>query len=123
MRKIPVPANDNLNFKPALLPDIPHLLYGMTVRAQNDVVDTNLFQEGLREQEESFPCFCPSQMGKMNLMLRDFYGSVTIGLEAGKVTHVETETRRTWRYGDLPEEMLAGAGPERPFDRQPGGCR
>ncbi len=28
------------------------------------------------------------------LMMRGFYGSVTIRLEAGKVTHVETETRR-----------------------------
>ena len=39
-----------------------------------------------------------------SLMLRDFYGSVIIRMEAGKVTHVETETRRTWRYGDLPKE-------------------
>ena len=37
------------------------------------------------------------------LVLQKFYGTVTIRLEAGKVTHVETETRRMWRYGDLPE--------------------
>jgi hypothetical protein len=38
-----------------------------------------------------------------SLMMRGFYGNVTIRLEAGKVTHVETETRRTWQYKDLPE--------------------
>ena len=37
------------------------------------------------------------------LMLQRFYGTVTIRFQAGKVTHVETETRRTWQYGDLPE--------------------
>ena len=37
------------------------------------------------------------------LILEKFYGSVTIKFEAGKVTHVETETRRTWQYRDLPE--------------------
>ena len=26
-------------------------------------------------------------------------------MEAGKVTHVETETRQRWRYKDLPEPM------------------
>ncbi|GAG00875.1 unnamed protein product, partial [marine sediment metagenome] len=57
----------------------------------------------------------PSEGGRMqrgerpfrllaNLMLRRFYGSVTIKFEAGKVTHVETETRRVWQYKDLPEE-------------------
>ena len=40
-----------------------------------------------------------------SLILREFYGSVTIKFDAGKVTHVETETRRTWQYKDLPEEM------------------
>ena len=30
------------------------------------------------------------------LILEKFYGSVTIKFEAGKVTHVETETRRVW---------------------------
>ena len=39
-----------------------------------------------------------------NLMLRDFYGVVIIRMEAGKVTHVETETRRMWRYQNLPDE-------------------
>ena len=36
------------------------------------------------------------------LVLEKFYGTVTIRFEAGKVTHVETETRRMWRYQDLP---------------------
>ena len=39
-----------------------------------------------------------------SLMLRDFCGTVTIRFQRGKVTHVETETRRTWRYKDLPDE-------------------
>ena len=26
-------------------------------------------------------------------------------VEAGKVTHIETETRRMWEYKELPEEM------------------
>ena len=38
------------------------------------------------------------------LILDKFYGSVTIRFEHGKVTHVETETRRTWKYGDLPDD-------------------
>ena len=41
----------------------------------------------------------------VSLILREFYGKVTVRFEAGKVTHVETETRQTWRYGDLPNEM------------------
>ena len=32
-----------------------------------------------------------------SLMLKQFYGTVTIRFEGGKVTHVETETRRRWR--------------------------
>jgi len=40
------------------------------------------------------------------LILEKFYGSVIIKFEAGKVTHVETETRRAWQYKDLPEESL-----------------
>ena len=36
------------------------------------------------------------------LILGRFYGSVTIKFEHGKVTHVETETRRHWQYRDLP---------------------
>ncbi len=40
-----------------------------------------------------------------SLILREFYGTVTIRFEAGKVTHVEAETRRMWRYRDLPDEM------------------
>lgn len=36
------------------------------------------------------------------LILEKFYGSVTIRFESGKVTHVETETRRTWEYRNLP---------------------
>jgi len=37
------------------------------------------------------------------LILQRFYGNVTIRFEAGKATHVASETPRTWRYGDLPE--------------------
>jgi len=37
------------------------------------------------------------------LVMEKFYGSVTIKFEGGKVTHVETETRRLWQYKDLPE--------------------
>ena len=36
------------------------------------------------------------------LLLEKFYGTVTIRFEAGKVTHVEAETRRMWQYKDLP---------------------
>jgi len=36
------------------------------------------------------------------LILQRFYGTVIIKFEHGKVTHVETETRRHWRYKDLP---------------------
>ena len=39
-----------------------------------------------------------------DLMLREFYGSAIMRFEGGKVTYVETETRRMWRYKDLPEE-------------------
>jgi len=41
------------------------------------------------------------------LILDKFYGSVTIRFESGKVTHVETEIRRMWRYKDLPELVSA----------------
>jgi len=37
------------------------------------------------------------------LILDKFYGTVTIRFESGKVTHVETETKRMWQYKDLPE--------------------
>jgi len=47
-----------------------------------------------------------------NLMLRDFYGVVIIRMEAGKVTHVETETRRVWEYKELPEGIEAHAEPD-----------
>jgi len=39
-----------------------------------------------------------------SLILRRFYGTVTIRFEAGKVTHVEMETHRAWKYDDLPAE-------------------
>ena len=45
-----------------------------------------------------------------SLILRESCGTATIRFEAGKVTHVETETRRTWRYGDLPDEMRPALG-------------
>ena len=38
-----------------------------------------------------------------SLILREFYGAVTINFEEGRVTHVEMETRRTWKYHDLPD--------------------
>jgi hypothetical protein len=38
------------------------------------------------------------------LMVDRFYGSVTIKFEAGKVTHVTSESTRTWKYRDLPLE-------------------
>jgi len=37
-----------------------------------------------------------------SLILCEFYGTVTIKFENGKVTHVETETRRKWQYDELP---------------------
>ena len=40
-----------------------------------------------------------------DLMLREFYGQAGIRFEGGKVTHVETETRRTWQYKDLPDKV------------------
>ncbi len=46
-----------------------------------------------------------------SLMLRKFYGSVIIRLEAGKVMHVEAHTRRMWKYNDLPEETAGPSGP------------
>jgi len=47
------------------------------------------------------------------LILDKFYGSVAIKFEAGKVTHVEMETRRMWQYKDLPDPVSArdGCGP------------
>ena len=39
-----------------------------------------------------------------DLMLRKFYGTVIIRFEAGKVTHVETETWRMWQYRDLSSQ-------------------
>ena len=41
------------------------------------------------------------------LILDRFYGMVRIRFESGKVTHVETETRRMWQYKDLPGVMSA----------------
>lgn len=53
------------------------------------------------------------------LILDQFFGSVTIKFEHGKVTHVETETRRHWEYKNLPmgpepEDGLCRSGAERP---------
>ena len=39
------------------------------------------------------------------LILEKSYGSVTIKFESGKMTHVETETRRAWQYKDLPDTV------------------
>ena len=41
-------------------------------------------------------------------MLREFYGTVTVRFEPGNVTHVETQTRRMWRYRDLPDQRDHG---------------
>lgn len=41
----------------------------------------------------------------VGLMVRGFYGTVIIGFEAGKVTHVATETRRVWLYRNLPDGL------------------
>ena len=38
-------------------------------------------------------------------MLDNWHATVTIRFESGEVTDVETETRQTWRYRDLPDEM------------------
>lgn len=37
------------------------------------------------------------------MILRKYYGTVTIRFEGGKVTHVETETKQMWTYKDLPD--------------------
>ena len=34
----------------------------------------------------------------ISLMVRCIRSSITIRFESGKVTHVETETRRMWQY-------------------------
>ncbi len=47
-----------------------------------------------------------------SLMLRRFYGTVTIRFEGGKVTHVEMETRRVWQYKDLSDQAPAGLDEE-----------
>ncbi len=44
-----------------------------------------------------------------SLMLRRFYGTVTIRFEAGTVTHIETATRRVWDYEHLPVGEYPGA--------------
>ena len=51
------------------------------------------------------------------LVLDKFYGSVTIRFEHGKVTHVETETRRAWQYKDLPDD--AGVANVTDRDKEP----
>jgi len=52
-----------------------------------------------------------------SLMLQGCCGTVTIRFEAGKVTHVEKETRRAWEYRQLPTETgteLTDIAAERP---------
>jgi len=46
------------------------------------------------------------------LIVDKFYGTLTIRFESGKVTHVETETRRAWQYKDLPSLALIRDGSE-----------
>jgi len=43
-----------------------------------------------------------------HFVFQRFYGTVTIRFEGGKVTHVESETRRTWQYKELPEDRDKG---------------
>jgi len=38
-------------------------------------------------------------------MMRRLHGTAMMRFQAGKVTHVTTETKRTWQYGDLPENQ------------------
>jgi hypothetical protein len=63
------------------------------------------------------------------LMLRRFYGTAIIRFEAGKVTHVQTETRRMWRHRDLLDEPGSTPIPEpypsraSPLRRQEAGPR
>ena len=40
-----------------------------------------------------------------SLILQEFYGTVTIRLEGGEVTHVENKTQRQWEYKGLPDEI------------------
>jgi len=39
----------------------------------------------------------------VGLALREFYGTITIGVDGGKASHVRTQTRRMWEHKDLPE--------------------
>ena len=40
-----------------------------------------------------------------NLMLEQFYGTVTIRFESGKVTHVATKVKHIYEYRDRPDEI------------------
>ena len=58
-----------------------------------------------------------------SLILRKFYGTITIRFEGGKVTHVTTESRQTWQYRDLPEQLSESPGEPsvgNPIDQQRG---
>jgi len=46
-----------------------------------------------------------------SLVMRGFYGTVTIRFESGKVTHVTTETAQTWEYQDLPADSVNQQSP------------
>ena len=35
---------------------------------------------------------------------REFFGTITMRFESGKVTHVDVETKRSYRYRDILEE-------------------
>jgi len=35
---------------------------------------------------------------------RDFFGTITLRFESGKVTHVDVETKRSYRFRDIPRE-------------------
>lgn len=34
----------------------------------------------------------------------DFFGTITLRFESGKVTHVDVETKRSYRYKDILSE-------------------
>ena len=48
-------------------------------------------------------------MGKLFRFLqrffgRDFFGTTTLRFEGGKVTHVDVETKRSYRFKDIPQQ-------------------
>ena len=56
-----------------------------------------LFESGLRAGAQKI-----GHVG--NVSFNKFYGTVTIKFEHGKVTHVEMNTRRSYKFKDLPRD-------------------